>query len=397
MSKALLLVLAALVAALAIAACGGGDSSSSSSTTANAGGGEETPVSEEEGDGGEEEGGEASEDAKLGEEDAEAKVVAKPQIKAGILNLGRVSESGARSEDVMLEALDAMGWSHVSCDAEGNPAKMATCGESLLNQGAEAIFMIAIPPEAVQPTLKRAQTEGVPVISYAGGNPPSPLMAGEYNAEEELEGELAAEYLIEKLKEEGAEGEQQIALFTTFLTFGAERQKGFEKAIAAEPEIKIVEEKEVDPANSVGSGEKETPVLLNQYPDLAAIVAMYDDVIAGAARSVQKLKPNSQFPERPLLISFDAIKSNQPWIARGIVDAVVDADYTAPAWAVVDVTANYFARQTPIPKTNPEYNGVKLLEPQVITKENLPPEGQYVPPPFDLEAFFGAKWETEYK
>lgn len=386
--KTAMVALAAMLLAFGVVACGGGSSSSSSSSNS-----EETTS----GGGGEEETGQASEDEKLGVAAGKESgaPVAKPDIKAGILNLGRVSESGARAEDVMIEALEKIGWSHESCDSGGDPAKMASCGETLLNEGVEALYLIAIPPETIQPTLKRAKSEGVPVIDYAGVNPPSPYIAGSYDGLEPETGGIAGEYLIEQLKE--VEGTKEVAIFSSFIPFAAERQKSFEAAIAAEPDIKIVSEKEVDPTNSVGSTEKNTAAVLNQYPNLSAIVTFWDDAIVGSARAVSQKDPGAEFPERPFLLSFDAVKTTQPWIARGLVNAVVDVDYATPAWAAVDQTASYLARKTPISKTDPEYKGITLMEPTIVTKENLPPEGTYVPPPFDPSAFFGAKWETEFK
>jgi ABC-type sugar transport system substrate-binding protein len=222
-------------------------------------------------------------------------------------------------------------------------------------------------------------------------------LAAQYDGNEPLQGKLLGEYLVNRLEEEGNEEEFQVLAFTSFTTFASARQKTFEQAIKADPNIKIVAEKEVNPENSVAGTGEDTSALLNQYPHLGAIVAFWDDAIAGSASAVTQKYPGAQYPERPLLIGFDAIKTNQPWIARGVVDAVIDVDSNAPAWAMVDQTAGFFARQAPIAEHNPEYPGITLVEPQLITKENLPPEGTYVPPPFEPEAFFGAKWKAEYK
>lgn len=390
--RALVVPLGIVAVAVALTACGGGSSSSSSGGNASTTGGSDesaegsaSPVAAD-----------GSAEAKLGEEDAATPKVALPQKKAGILNISRATESGARAETVATEALDAIGWSHVSCNAAGNPSKMSSCGETLLNEGVEVLYLVAIPPEAIQPTLKRAASEGIPVLSFAGGNPSSPLLAAQYDGNEPLQGKLLGEYLVERLKEEGNEEEFEVLEFTSFTTFASARQKTFEQAIKADPNIKVVSEKEVNPENSVAGTEEATSALLNQYPHLGAIVAFWDDALAGAASAVSQKYPGAEYPDRPLLIGFDAIKTNQPWIARGIINAVIDVDSNAPAWAMVDQTAGYFARKTPIDEHNPEYPGITLVEPQLITKENLPPEGTYVPPPFEPEAFFGAKWKAEY-
>jgi ABC-type sugar transport system substrate-binding protein len=272
---------------------------------------------------------------------------------------------------------------------------MSSCGETLLNEGAKVLYLIAIPPEVIQPTLKRAKAESIPAISYAGGTNPSPLMAGQYEGLEAEQGKVDGEKLLELLK--GTSGEKQVALFTSFVNFAATRAKTFKEAIASEPNIKIVTSKEVSPENSIGSTEKGTSAILNQYPKLAAIVTTWDDAIVGAARAVNQKSPGAQFPARPLLLSFDAVKVTQPWIARGVVNGVADVANDTPAWAAVDQTAAFYARKKHISKANPEYPGIKLMKVNWITKENLPPEGTYVPPPFEPAAYFGAKWKAEYK
>jgi ABC-type sugar transport system substrate-binding protein len=376
--KTLLAGVAAGLLMTGLVACGGDDESSTSDGTSA--GNVET----------------ADSDAENGEAAGKAAgdPVALPKIKAGILNLGRVSESGGRAEDTLTAALDEIGWEHVRCDSQGNPAEMARCGDTLLGQNVDVMYLIAIPPTAIQSQLKAAKAKNVPVLSFAGAITPSPLVTAAYDSVEEETGPLLAEHMIEQLKD--VEGEKQIAIHSSVVAFAANREASFRKTIETESDIKVVDTKEVDPADSIGSTQRNVAAQLDQYPDLDAIVTTWDDAIVGAARAVQQKKPNAQFPDRPLLLSFDAVKGTIPWMKRGVVDAVSDVDFATPAWVAVDQAAEFFARQTEISE-DPQYDGIEqIMEPQIITKDNLPPEGEYVPPPFDAQAYFGAKWQTEF-
>ena len=53
---------------------------------------------------------------------------------------------------------------------------------------------------------------------------------------------------------------------------------------------------------------------------------------------------------------------------------------------------------TPFPtEPSPDYPGVgELFDYQLITKDNLPPEGQYVETEVDVPAYFTAKWNAEF-
>ncbi|MGE4426477.1 MAG: hypothetical protein AB7G37_08515 [Solirubrobacteraceae bacterium] len=60
--------------------------------------------------------------------------------KVGFLQIVQGIESADRVAAQIEKASKALGWDYVLCDAAGDPAKMATCGTSLLSQDVDVIF-----------------------------------------------------------------------------------------------------------------------------------------------------------------------------------------------------------------------------------------------------------------
>jgi hypothetical protein len=83
---------------------------------------------------------------------------------------------------------------------------------------------------------------------------------------------------------------------------------------------------------------------------------------------------------------------------QGQVDEVVDVNYDASSWIALDNLYEYFARDAPfMTEPSPEYPGVgELFDIQLVTKDDLPPEGEYVETEVDVPAYFTAKWTAEF-
>ena len=83
---------------------------------------------------------------------------------------------------------------------------------------------------------------------------------------------------------------------------------------------------------------------------------------------------------------------------QGAIDEVLDVNYDASSWMAIDSLAEFFARNAPFPtESSPDYPGVgELFDYQLIIKDNLPPEGQYVKTDVDVPAYFTAKWNAEF-
>jgi hypothetical protein len=119
---------------------------------------------------------------------------------------------------------------------------------------------------------------------------------------------------------------------------------------------------------------------------------------AGAAQAWRTLGlAGKEFPERPLTTGFFADKLSLKLIGEGLMDAVVEVPIEVNPWAALDQLAAYITREAKVENTmTPGIYPIALAPPVLVTKENLPPEGERVQPEQNYEAFFLAKWGAEY-
>jgi ABC-type sugar transport system substrate-binding protein len=418
----------ALAALLLVAGCGGGGSSSSSSATESS----EPAESSEETSGGEtEEEGEAestettnaalesanylsegetgggirpqggaeqekAEEAgtKAGEENKPAKV---PEGKIGIINFLNGIESSDRLADSTTFAAGQLGWSTTVCDGKGTPSQFVACGNSLLAEGVDAIVEIAIEPGQITPVLQKAGSKGIPVVQVGGGGVPLGELNGNYGPNEAKAGELLTEALFEKLdtlEEEPVE----IDVHNFPAKWGAERTEQLEKAVEGQSKIKISDEVVTDAANLVPYTRNTVTTQITQNPNLKAFWFTFDTTGQVGGQVIQSKYAGKEFPEKPLVATFHGDLATLQLIGEGAIDMESDVNYDAAVWEGIDGIAQELAREEPMSTENqPKYPTIgDPFTYQIVTKENLPEEGQYVMPKWDVPSYFIAKWKAEY-
>jgi ABC-type sugar transport system substrate-binding protein len=176
-----------------------------------------------------------------------------------------------------------------------------------------------------------------------------------------------------------------------------EREEGFKKAAEGHP-IEVVESHEANLEALEEDAKKNVEAVIKQHPDLAAVYSMVTPQQAGAAQAWRTLGlAGKEFPERPLTTGFFADKLSLKLIGEGLMDAVVEVPIEVNPWAALDQLAAYITREAKVENTmTPGIYPIALAPPVLVTKENLPPEGERVQPEQNYEAFFLAKWGAEY-
>jgi ribose transport system substrate-binding protein len=419
------LAVLALAAILLVAGCGGG--SSSSSSTATEATEEPAETGEETGaEGGEEEGGETSNAAleganylsegetgggirpeggaeqkkaeeagtKAGEEAKPAKL---PEAHIGIINFLNGIESSDRLADSTTFAAAQLGWTTTVCDGKGTPSAFVACGNSLLAEGVDAIVAVAIESGQITPVITKAKSQGVPVIQVGGGGVPLGTFNGDYGPNEAEAGKLLTSALFEKLdalEEEPVE----IDVHNFPAKWGSERTEQLEKAVEGQSKIKINQEVVSDAANLVPYTRSTVTTQLTQNPNVKAYWFTFDTTGQVGGQTIQSKYPGKEFPEKPLVVTFHGDLATLQLIREGAIDMESDVNYDASVWEGIDGIAQELARKEPMSTENqPTYPVIgDPFTYQVVTKENLPEEGELVLPKWDVPSYFIAKWKAEY-
>lgn len=310
-----------------------------------------------------------------------------PELTVGYLQWVYADEAGKRIEDAAREAVEWAGWGFESCDAAGDPAQMPVCGNQLLDMGVDLIMTDGIPEEFVTDVLERAAAEGVPVISGGGEVEPRNFYIASFASDDTDLGVQLATWLSEQLPDGG-----DIIVQTFPAAWSANRVTGLESVIG-DAGIEVVDTWEADPTNMVDGTSADVTTKLQQFPDVDAVWINFSVASIGAAQAIGALPEEDQ----PLLVTFYANPATVADINAGRVDAAVDESLEWQSWAGVDALMQLVGRgQQPSQERAPTYNGVNFSVRQVIDAENAPADGEPVLSPVDYEAFFTAKWCTEF-
>jgi ABC-type sugar transport system substrate-binding protein len=315
------------------------------------------------------------------------KVSSPPHPTVGYLDIVGGIESADRAANSVRQALKAVGYKMLYCNGAGNPQKWTTCGNTLLSEGAKAIMLTGIDPSSIPSVVKKAKASKVPIVECCGSVGPG-FDAAIY-PDEPKAGKILAQSLISKLGSGGGD----VAVADYPAPWGQQRTAEFASMVKGTP-VKISAKTVTDPTNLVQATQKTVTDQLTGNPNLKAFWFAFDTAgQAGGQVIAAKAAGN-----RPKVFTFHADPSTQVLMRKGAIDEVVDVNYDTTAWEAVDALAEFMARKTPFPgyTASATYPGIgDPLSYLIVTKDNLPPAGQYVAPKVDGVSYFLAKWKAE--
>ncbi|MCK9250410.1 MAG: substrate-binding domain-containing protein [Solirubrobacteraceae bacterium] len=304
-------------------------------------------------------------------------------------------DSTVRDRKALEAAAGVMGWKVVYCDGQGDTSKTVTCMNTLLARNVDAILTDGVASSQVAGPLREARKRDIPGIVFSGENPG---WDAQYGPDEGRKGEVLAEYFKQRLGE--IDGEVKIAVSAFPQPWASNRTAELEKLVKDEAnDLKIVATTAPDPANLIEGGRKAAQDQLTQNPDIKAFWVDYDAVGQVVGQTVAAKFAGKSFPDRPLVATFHADAGTNKLIRSGAIDVVADAPYDAAAWVAVDQLAQLWARDEPLSQElAPSYGDEAgdLYTYQVITKDNVPEEGETATVKADAGEFFRAKWAAEF-
>lgn len=190
-----------------------------------------------------------------------------------------------------LESAKPLGFSVTNLTSPFDAALQSQQVDDAIAQKFDAILLVIINQQAIKPALIRAKAAGIPVILVV--NPGDPANDGLYASfigvdQTEL-GRLAGENMIKGLAAEGKKTAQIAAVTGTSSQLNSSlRLVGFKKAIAEDPNIKLVAVE--DGRWQTAPSEEITGDLLVRYSGrggLDGVFAMADNQASGAIQAIR--------------------------------------------------------------------------------------------------------------
>jgi ribose transport system substrate-binding protein len=318
-----------------------------------------------------------------------------PTETIGYLRYIAADESDQRIYNAFVAAAHVLGWKVISCDGQGNPTVMVQCMNTLLADHPAAIVNDGIPQSLIATGLQQAKSEGIPTVYTGGSLTPANLYTAGYVPPDAAMGQMLSGYIVKQLSK--LSGTQDVIAQTFAAPWGAARVNAFTSAVKG-TNVKIVAQPAADATNLVQGTQTQISALLTQYPNAKAVWVTFDGAVSGAAQAVASKYPGQSFPQAPMVATFyDELQTLQ-LIRQGTVTVTVAEPLEWCSWVAVDQLAEYFARKTPLSQSvRPDYGaGMTFWQPTLITKANLPPQGQLVTPPVNFVPFFTTKWHAEF-
>ena len=167
----------------------------------------------------------------------------------------------------------------VIVDAGFDAAKQLNDIDDMIQQGVKVMLIDPVDSNAIKSAVEACDAAGIPVIAY--NSPLNFEIASTVATDNYLAGQLVGEAMGKAL-----DGKGEVAMLTyNVAEVCLDRANGFKDAIAEYPDIKIVEEQEIQPGTDTALAVAEN--ILQAYPDLAGMFALNDPSALGCVAAVE--------------------------------------------------------------------------------------------------------------
>lgn len=192
-----------------------------------------------------------------------------------------------QSNPFYIEILDGMksvikdGDELVVMDAGFDPAKQITDIEDMIQQGVSVMLIDPVDSKGIQASLNACKEANIPVIAYNSPVDDASMVVSTVASDNFMAGQLIGEELAKALGEKG-----NVAMLTyNVAKVCADRADGFKDAIAKYPNIKIVNQQEIQPGVDTAMPVMEN--ILQSYSDLNGVFALNDPSAIGCAAAIE--------------------------------------------------------------------------------------------------------------
>ena len=321
-----------------------------------------------------------------------------PPMTVALLTMNGKDESSNRIT-TQLEEVSAMelGWVPSPCDGKGSPMELETCASTVIDEGPlDVILSNGVDPKLIPRTLRKAQFKNIPVINIGASIPKrrdSGMITADFAPDDRAMAEKVDDYMIKKIERQPRDKRRIVVLKSTGP--GAKvRFDQLEEDIKGTG-IRIVGEGEVDPKKP-DEAKNTVTNLLEKHKDLKAVWVADGNSVEYAGKAVDKAFKDLSFPDRPLVVGFNADPKAAEAIRDDEADAVADVAYDASLWVALDRIGERIGRDEQLNSVSVEDYPLDFMDIQLVTKDNVPAKKKFREPKEDHVTFFTEKWKEEF-
>lgn len=245
-------------------------------------------------------------------------------ITMGFAQVG--AESGWRTANTksVNEAAAAAGIDLKFNDAQQKQENQIKAIRSFIQQKVDVIAFSPVVESGWDTVLKEAQDANIPVIltDRAIDSTDTSLYESFLGSDFIEEGKKAGQWLVEDSA--AVDGPVNIVELqgTTGAAPALDRKEGFEEAIAADPDLKIVQSQTGDFTRS--GGKQVMEAFLKNTPDIDVVYAHNDDMGLGA---IEAIEAAGKVPGKDIkIITVDAVKDGMTALSEGKINYIVECN-----------------------------------------------------------------------
>lgn len=202
-----------------------------------------------------------------------------------------------------------LGYELVVLDSQNDPAKELSNVEDLLIRGVDVLLINPTDSDAVSSSVRMANRKKVPVVTLDRAANRGKI-ASHVASDNVLGGEMAGNYILEKLNNSGKVVELEGIPGTTA---ARDRGAGFNKAIS--DKVTVVARQSADFDRTKGLNVMEN--ILQAQPEIDAVFAHNDEMALGALKAIEATN------RKILVVGFDATEDAVNSVKKGKLSATI--------------------------------------------------------------------------
>lgn len=216
-------------------------------------------------------------------------------------------------------AADAAGAELIIFNANNDPVAQNTAIENYTQQGVDALIVVAIDVNGIKPAMETAKAAGIPIIAVDAVIPDG-VQDVQVGVDNPGAGSQIGEFFVDYVEREMGGAAELGVVGALNSAIQNQRLDGFEEAIAANPQIRLVNT--VDGQNVQDIALKAAENLITANPNLNAVYATGEPALIGAISAVE----SQAAQDRVRLFGWDLTAQAIRAIDEGWLVAVVQQD-----------------------------------------------------------------------